>query len=129
MDRHAATHRLRRLADAANVRMPRMHPHMLRHTFVTTMLDAGGQHPRCPDCRPSRRPTYNDALRPDPQEPRPAPRTTSAPPTWHPAHSDDADERMSTLPLWTRTTSGPSSSSPTEPDPSRATVRPFWLTG
>jgi site-specific recombinase XerD len=21
--------------------MPRMHPHMLRHTFVTTMLDAG----------------------------------------------------------------------------------------
>ncbi|MFI5910270.1 site-specific integrase [Dactylosporangium sp. NPDC051541] len=22
-------------------RMPRMHPHMLRHTFVTTMLDAG----------------------------------------------------------------------------------------
>ena len=25
----------------AGVRMPRMHPHMLRHTFVTTMLDAG----------------------------------------------------------------------------------------
>jgi hypothetical protein len=23
------------------VRLPRMHPHMLRHTFVTTMLDAG----------------------------------------------------------------------------------------
>ena len=23
------------------IRMPRMHPHMLRHTFVTTMLDAG----------------------------------------------------------------------------------------
>jgi site-specific recombinase XerD len=22
-------------------RMPRLHPHMLRHTFVTTMLDAG----------------------------------------------------------------------------------------
>ena len=21
--------------------MPRMHPHMLRHTYVTTMLDAG----------------------------------------------------------------------------------------
>jgi integrase len=30
MDRHAATRRLRRLP-----------PHMLRHTFVTTMLDAG----------------------------------------------------------------------------------------
>ena len=41
MDRHAATRRLRRLADAAQVRLPRMHPHMLRHTFVTTMLDAG----------------------------------------------------------------------------------------
>ena len=41
MDRHAATRRLRRLADVAGVRLPRMHPHMLRHTFVTTMLDAG----------------------------------------------------------------------------------------
>jgi integrase/recombinase XerD len=41
MDRHAATSRLRRLATAAGVRMPRMHPHMLRHTYVTTMLDAG----------------------------------------------------------------------------------------
>ncbi|RQW93417.1 tyrosine-type recombinase/integrase, partial [Micromonospora globispora] len=26
---------------SAGIRMPRMHPHMLRHTFVTTMLDAG----------------------------------------------------------------------------------------
>ncbi|MGW3783636.1 tyrosine-type recombinase/integrase [Micromonospora chokoriensis] len=25
----------------SGTRMPRMHPHMLRHTFVTTMLDAG----------------------------------------------------------------------------------------
>ena len=41
MDRHAATRRLKRLAEAAGVRLPRMHPHMLRHTFVTTMLDAG----------------------------------------------------------------------------------------
>ena len=41
MDRHAATRRLRRLADTAGVHLPRMHPHMLRHTFVTTMLDAG----------------------------------------------------------------------------------------
>lgn len=41
MDRHAATRRLHHLADNAGVRMPRMHPHMLRHTFVTTMLDAG----------------------------------------------------------------------------------------
>jgi integrase/recombinase XerD len=41
MDRHAATRRLKRLATTAGVRIPRMHPHMLRHTFVTTMLDAG----------------------------------------------------------------------------------------
>ncbi len=41
MDRHAATRRLRHLAFLAGVRLPRMHPHMLRHTFVTTMLDAG----------------------------------------------------------------------------------------
>ncbi|MGN6176796.1 MAG: tyrosine-type recombinase/integrase [Streptosporangiaceae bacterium] len=41
MDRHAATRRLRRLAEDAGVRITRPHPHMLRHTFVTTMLDAG----------------------------------------------------------------------------------------
>ena len=41
MDRHAATRRLRRLADTAGVRISKAHPHMLRHTFVTTMLDAG----------------------------------------------------------------------------------------
>jgi integrase/recombinase XerD len=41
MDRHAATRRLRRLAHHAGLRLPRMHPHMLRHTYVTTMLDAG----------------------------------------------------------------------------------------
>ena len=41
MDRHAATRRLQRLAQQAGVRIDRPHPHMLRHTFVTTMLDAG----------------------------------------------------------------------------------------
>jgi site-specific recombinase XerD len=41
MDRHAATRRLRRLAEAAGVPITKPHPHMLRHTFVTTMLDAG----------------------------------------------------------------------------------------
>jgi integrase/recombinase XerD len=34
MDRHAATRRLQQLAAAAGIRLPRMHPHMLRHTFV-----------------------------------------------------------------------------------------------
>jgi site-specific recombinase XerD len=37
MDRHAATRRLRRLAATAGIRAARAHPHMLRHTFVTTM--------------------------------------------------------------------------------------------
>ena len=41
MDRHAATRLLRRLADTAGVPITKPHPHMLRHTFVTTMLDAG----------------------------------------------------------------------------------------
>jgi integrase/recombinase XerD len=41
MNRHAATRSLRRLASVGGVSTARMHPHMLRHTFVTTMLDAG----------------------------------------------------------------------------------------
>ena len=41
MDRHAATRRLRHLAETAGIHIARAHPHMLRHTFVTTMLDAG----------------------------------------------------------------------------------------
>jgi site-specific recombinase XerD len=36
MDRHAATRRLRHLAEAACVQVTTAHPHMLRHTFVTT---------------------------------------------------------------------------------------------
>ena len=41
LDRHSATRRLKHLAAAARIRLPRMYPHMLRHTYVTTMLDAG----------------------------------------------------------------------------------------
>ena len=41
MDRHRATRRLRNLARTAIVRLPRLRPHLLRHTYVTTMLDAG----------------------------------------------------------------------------------------
>jgi integrase len=41
MDRHAATRRLRQLAQQVSMPITRPHPHMLRHTFVTTMLDAG----------------------------------------------------------------------------------------
>jgi integrase/recombinase XerD len=41
MDRHAATRRLKHLAAVCGMRLPPLHPHMLRHTYVTTMLDAG----------------------------------------------------------------------------------------
>jgi integrase/recombinase XerD len=41
MTRHVATRRLLRLAQQAGLATPRMHPRMLRQTFVTTMLDAG----------------------------------------------------------------------------------------
>ncbi len=41
MDRHAATRRLRHLAGTTGIQVTRAHPHMPRHTFVTTMLDAG----------------------------------------------------------------------------------------
>jgi integrase/recombinase XerD len=34
MDRHAATRRLRHLAETAGIQIARAHPHMLRHTFV-----------------------------------------------------------------------------------------------
>ena len=41
MDRHAATRRLRHLAETAGIQTARAHPHMLRHTYVTTSFDAG----------------------------------------------------------------------------------------
>jgi len=41
MHRHTATRRLQHLAASASFAMPHLHPHMLRHTYVTTMLDAG----------------------------------------------------------------------------------------
>jgi integrase/recombinase XerD len=40
MDRHAATRRLRQLAEIAGIQLTKAHPHMLRQTFAT-MLDAG----------------------------------------------------------------------------------------
>ena len=39
MDRHAATRRLHHLAETAGIRVTRAHPHMLRHTFVTTLKE------------------------------------------------------------------------------------------
>ena len=41
MDRHCAARRLHALARTAGISTARMHPHMLRHTVVTTMPVAG----------------------------------------------------------------------------------------
>ena len=81
MDRHAATRRLRRLAAAAGVPITRPHPHMLRHTFVTTMLTpertcgtsrsppaTPAREPQCATTGPARTPTATP--------------TTSWPPGW-----------------------------------------------
>ncbi len=86
MDRHAATRRLKHLADTAGIRMPRMHPHMLRHTFVTTMLDAGVSlrdvqiAARHADPRTTMR--YDRARKNLDRHP-----TTSSPRTWSPGRS------------------------------------------
>ena len=89
MDRHAATRRLRHLAEAAGIQIARAHPHMLRHTYVTTMLDAGADlrdvqiaarhaDPRAPRCGTTGPATTWTATR-----------TTSWPPTWPPAPDPD----------------------------------------
>lgn len=63
------------------VRLPRMHPHMLRHAFVTTMLDAGVDlrdvqiAARHTDCAPR---CITTAL----ARTWTGTRTTSSPPTW-----------------------------------------------
>jgi integrase len=83
MDRHAATRRLQQLAATAGIRMPRMHPHMLRHTFVTTMPDAGVSlrdvqiAARHADPKTTMR--YDRARKNLDRHP-----TTSSPPTWPP---------------------------------------------
>ncbi|MGI8723559.1 MAG: tyrosine-type recombinase/integrase [Geodermatophilaceae bacterium] len=41
MNRHCASRRLHRLTEQVGLHVARMHPHMQRHTVVTTMLNAG----------------------------------------------------------------------------------------
>ncbi len=74
MDRHAATRRLRHLAETAGIQIAKAHPHMLRHTY------AGHDHARrwrglarCADRCPPRRPAHHDAVRQSPPEPGPSP--------------------------------------------------------
>jgi integrase/recombinase XerD len=73
LDRHCATRRLRHLAEQAGVKLPRMHPHMLRHTFVTTMLDAGVDLRDVQIAARHADPRHHHGLRPRAQEPRPTP--------------------------------------------------------
>jgi integrase/recombinase XerD len=61
MDRHAATRRLRHLAQHAGVRITRPHPHMLRHTFVY-QFRCRSRPTRCPDRRPACRSPHHHAL-------------------------------------------------------------------
>jgi integrase len=50
------------LAAIAGARMPRMHPHMMRHTYVTTTMRRGRQPARHEDRRPACRPEDHHAL-------------------------------------------------------------------
>jgi integrase/recombinase XerD len=85
MDRHCATRRLHHLATQAGVRIARMHAHMLRHTFVTTMLDAGSTYgtSKSPPATPTHAPPCATT---EPARTSTATPTTSSPPTWPPAH-------------------------------------------
>jgi integrase/recombinase XerD len=84
MDRYAATRRLRRLAEAAGARITRAHPHMLRHTFVTTMPGARIvlHASRSPPVTPTHEPR---CVMTGPARTWTATRTTSWRPTWPPA--------------------------------------------
>ena len=70
-DRHAATRRLRRLAQTAEVRITRP-IRTCSDTFVTTMLDAGVDL-RDAQIAAATPTTHHHALRPGTQEPRPPP--------------------------------------------------------
>ena len=83
MDRHAATRRLRHLAEAAGIQIARAHLHMLRHTSRPCSTSAL----ICAMCRslpvtPTRAPRCGTT---GPARTWTATRTTSWPPTWPPA--------------------------------------------
>ncbi len=80
MDRHAATRRLRHLAEAAGIQIARAHPHMLRHTprpcsmlvqTCATCRSPPAMLIPAPRCGMTGPPTTSTATR-----------TTSWPPTW-----------------------------------------------
>ncbi|TDP33078.1 tyrosine-type recombinase/integrase [Nocardia ignorata] len=87
MDRHCATRRLRALAEVSVVRLPHMHPHMLRHTFVTTMLDAVSTYAMCRSPRATPTPARRCATTALETTSTGTP-TTSSPPKWPRAHDN-----------------------------------------
>jgi integrase len=85
MDRHAATRRLHRLAEAAGIQVAKAHPHMLRHTASRPCSTLALTYATC------RSPPATLTLAPQCGTTGPATtstvtRTTSWPPTWRPAH-------------------------------------------
>ena len=84
MDRHAATRRLHRLADAAGIQVTRAHPHMLRHIRHDHARRWRRPARRVnPPATPTRGPRCGTT---GPAATSTAIPTTSWPPTWHPAH-------------------------------------------
>jgi integrase len=80
MDRHCATRRLRGLAEETGVKLPRIHPHMLRHTFVicSTLVLTCATY-RSPPATPTREPPCATT---EPATTSTAIPTTSWPRTW-----------------------------------------------
>ena len=62
LDRHGAARVVRRVAGRAGIAKP-IRPHTLRHAFITAALDAGVPLRDVQEAA-SRRPAYDDALRP-----------------------------------------------------------------
>ena len=82
--RHAATRRLHQLAEAAGIQLTRAHPHMLRRTFVTTMLDAGVDLRDVQSAARHADPRTTMRYESGPARTWTATRTASPPPTWPP---------------------------------------------
>jgi integrase/recombinase XerD len=73
MDRHAATRRLRHLAEVAGVRIAKAAPTHAPPHVRDDHARCGRGSARCPDRCPARGSADHDAVRPGPQEPRPSP--------------------------------------------------------
>lgn len=93
MDRHCATRRLHRLAQAGGVHAARMHPHMLRHTFVTPCSTPALT---CATCRslPATRTPAPPCATTGPARTWTATPTTSWPRTWHREPDNQGPGRM-----------------------------------